>query len=170
MFCHHDEVKLSLFKLGLGLLIVGMVWISFIFDESEKANDSTLLKQHSSFALKLGFMGEDIGFYKIYMPKFLGEELFVQILDNKGNVIEEQKIQTKLSVGYFDFNENGIYTVKITNISKNPIELQAELGDTSSKKMIPAGILTFAGALTIIIMSYVRIRNYSMEQPDENIS
>ena len=170
MFCYHDEVKISLFKLGLGLLIAGMIWISFIFDESEKANDSILLKQHSSFALKLGFTGEDIGFYKIYMPKFSGEEVFVQILDSKDNVIEEEKIQTKLSVGYFDFKENGIHTVKITNISKNPIELQVELGDTNSKEMVPAGILTLVGALTIIMMSYVKIRNYSMEQPDENIS
>ena len=46
-------------------------------------------------------------------------KIFVQVLDTKDNVIQEQKIQTKMSVGYFDFIEDGTYTVKITNISKN---------------------------------------------------
>ncbi len=95
-------MKLSLFKFGLGLVIVGMVWISFVFVETEKVHDSILLKQSKSFELKSEFTGVDIGFYKIYMPEFTGEEIFVQILDTKDNVIQEQKIQTKMSVGYFD--------------------------------------------------------------------
>jgi len=163
-------VKTSLFKLGLGLTIVGIIWISFIFIETEKTYDTILLKQSNSFELNSEFTGADIGFYKIYIPEFTGEEVFVQILDTKDNVIQEEKIQTKMSVGYFDFNEDGTHTVKVTNISKNQINLQVEFGNTNSLQMIPAGILILVGAVTMIVMSYLKIKNYKIEQPDENIS
>jgi len=163
-------VKVSLFKLGLGLVIIGIVWISFIFVETEKTHDTILLKQSNSFELKSEFIGVDIGFYRVYMPEFSGEEVFVQILDAKDNVIQEEQIQTKMSVGYFDFIEDGIHTIKVTNISKNLINLQVEFGNTSSQQMIPAGVLILVGAVTIIVMSYLKIKNYKIEQPDENIS
>ena len=163
-------MKISLFKLGLGLTIVGIIWISFIFIETEKTYDTILLKQSNSFELNSEFTGADIGFYKIYIPEFTGEEVFVQILDTKDNVIQEEKIQTKMSVGYFDFNEDGTHTVKVTNISKNQINLQVEFGNTNSLQMIPAGILILVGAVTMIVMSYLKIKNYKIEQPDENIS
>ncbi len=163
-------MKASLLKLGLGLTIVGIIWISFIFVETEKTHDTILLKQSNSFELKLEFTGVDIGFYRVYMPEFSGEEVFVQILDAKDNVIREEQIQTKMSVGYFDFNEDGIHTVKITNISKNQINLQVEFGNTNSQQMIPAGVLILVGAITMIVMSYLKIKNYKIEQPDENIS
>ncbi len=163
-------MKISLFKVGLGLTIVGIIWISFIFVETEKTHDTILLKQSDSFELKLEFTGVDIGFYRVYMPEFTGEEVFVQILDTKDNVIREERIQTKMSVGYFDFNEDGTYTVKITNISKNQINLQAEFGNTNSQQMIPAGVLILVGSITMIVMSYLKIKNYKIEQPDENIS
>ncbi|MFQ5783114.1 MAG: hypothetical protein ACE5GR_08725 [Nitrosopumilus sp.] len=163
-------MKVSLFKLGLGLTILGIVWISFVFVETEKTHDEILLKQSNSFELKSEFTGVDIGFYKVYMPEFSGEEIFLQILDTKDNVIQEQKIQTRMSVGYFDYSEDGTYTVKITNISKNQINLQVEFGNTNSHEMIPAGVLVLVGAVTIIVMSYFKIKNYNMAQPDENIS
>jgi uncharacterized repeat protein (TIGR01451 family) len=163
-------VKVSLFKLGLGLTIIGIIWISFIFVETEKTYDTILLKQSDSFELISEFTGVDIGFYRIYMPEFAGEEVFVQILDTQDNVIQEEQIQTKMSVGYFDFNEDGTYTVKVTNISKNQINLQVEFGNTNSQQMIPAGVLILVGAITIIVISYLKIKNYKIEQPDENIS
>ncbi len=163
-------MKASLLKLGLGLTIIGIIWISFIFVETEKIQDTILLKQSNSFELKLEFSGLDIGFYRVYIPEFTGEEVFVQILDAKDNVIREERIQTKMSVGYFDFNEDGTYTVKVTNISKNQINLQVEFGNTNSQQMIPAGILILVGAITMIVMLYLKIKNYKIEQPDENIS
>jgi len=163
-------VKVSLFKLGLGLTIIGIIWISFIFVETEKTYDTILLKQSDSFELNSEFEGVDIGFYRVYMPEFAGEEVFVQILDTKDNVIQEEQVQTKMSVGYFDFNEDGTHTVKVTNISKNQINLQVEFGNTNSQQMIPAGVLILVGAITIIVISYLKIKNYKIEQPDENIS
>ena len=163
-------MKISPFKIGLVLVIVGMVWTAFIFDETEKRYDSTLLKQSNSFEVKSEFFGTDIGYYKLYMPEFAGEEVFVQILDTKENVIAEQMVETKLSVGYFDFNGNGEYTLKITNIVKNSIDIQTEFGDTNSQKMLPSGIMVLVGALVMMIMSYMKIKNYKIEQPEENIS
>jgi len=163
-------MKISPFKLGLALVIVGIVWTAFIFDETEKKYDTVMLKESSSFQTKQEFLGIDIGYFKLYMPEFSGEEVFVQILDTKENVIREEMIQTRMSVGYFDFNEDGEYTIKITNIAKNPINLQIEFGNTNSQKMYPSGIMILAGAIILLMMSYIKIKNYSIEQPEENIS
>jgi len=163
-------LKASLLKLGLGLTIIGIVWISFIFVETEKTYDTILLKQSNSFELKSEFTGIDIGFYKVYMPEFTGEEVFVQIIDAKDNVIQEKRIQTKMSVGYFDFSEDGTHTIKVTNISKNQINLQVEFGNTNSQQMIPSGIMVVVGALMIMLASYLKLNNYKIEHPDENIS
>ena len=151
-------------------MIIGIIWISVLFVEAEKTQDSILLKQSSFFELKSKFVGTDIGYYKILIPEFSGDEIFVQILDPKNNVIQEEKIQTKMSVGYFDFSKNGMHTIKITNISKNQIDLQVEFGNTNSQEMIPAGIMIVIGAVMIIVISYMKIKNYKIEQPDENIS
>ncbi|NWJ29684.1 hypothetical protein HX850_02025 [Marine Group I thaumarchaeote] len=162
-------MKVPLFKLGLVLTIIGIIWISFVFAETEKTQSTILLKQSNSFELKSEFTGVDIGFYRIYMPEFAGEEVFVQILDTKDNVIREELIRTKMSVGYFDFYEDGTHTIKVTNISKNQINLQVEFGNTESQEMTLAGILILAGAVTMIVISYLKIKNYKIEQPDENI-
>ena len=163
-------MKISPFKIGLVLVIVGMIWISIIFADTEKSFDGIVLKQSSSFEIKSQFTGTDIGYYKVYMPEFTGEEIFVQILDVKDNVIQEQVIQTKMSVGYFDYEKNGKYSMRIVNISENSVNLQAELGETNSQNMIPAGVILVVGALIIIISSYLKLKNYKIAQPDENIS
>ena len=163
-------MKVSPFKIGLVLVIVGMIWISIIFADTEKNFDGIILKQSSSFEIKSQFTGTDMGYYKIYMPEFAGEEIFVQILDVKDSVIQEQIIQTKMSVGYFDFNEDGEYTIKVTNLAKNQINLEVEFGNTNSKDMIPGGIIILIGSISMIVMSYLKIKNYKMAQPDENIS
>jgi len=162
-------MKISPFKIGIALVIVGIVWTAFIFDETEKKYDSVILKQSSSFEAKVEFSNVGIGYFKLYMPEFSGEEVFVQILDTKENVIQEEMIQTRMSVGYFDFNEDGKYTIKITNIAKNPINLQIEFGSTNSHKMYTSGILLFVGVVIIMIISYMKIKNYKIEQPEENI-
>ena len=143
-------MKLSLFKLGVVLIIIGIIWIGVIFNGTEKTQDIFQIKQSNSVESKIKLSGEEIGFYKIYLPEFLGEQVFIQILDTQGNIIQEEKIQTKMSVGYFDFVDDGTYTMKVTNISKNLIDIQTEFGNTSSQKMIPAGILVMIGMYYII--------------------
>jgi hypothetical protein len=163
-------MKISPFKIGLVLVIIGIVWTSLVFDETEKKYDSVLLKQSNSFEVKSEFFDSGVGYYKLYMPEFSGEEVFVQILDTKDNVIEEQMVQTKMSVGYFYFNESGKHTVKITNIAKNSIDIQVEFGNTNSQKMLLSGIMVVVGAVVMMMASYMKIKNYNIEQPEENIS
>ena len=170
MIFSYCELKISLFKLGLGLIVIGIIWISLIFHETEKVYDSVSLEQSNSFEISSEFIGKDIGYFKIHIPDFNGEQIFVQILDGNKNVIEEQRVQTKLSIGYFDFNKGDIFTTKIVNISKNPINIEIEFGNTNSQKMIPAGMMILIGSVIIIMISYMKLKNYNIEQPDENIS
>ena len=163
-------MKVSAFKIGFVLVVIGMIWVSVIFNETEKNHDSVILKKSNSMESKLEFIGEDIGYYKVYMPEFTRENVFVQILDKNLNVIQEQKINTKFSVGYFDFDKDGIYTMKVSNISENSIMLQTEFGNTNSEKMVAPGIMILLGSVIIMFTSYLKIKNYNIEHPDENIS
>ena len=163
-------MKVSAFKVGLVVVIIGMIWVSVIFNETEKNHEESLLKKSNSIESKLEFSGIGIGYYKIYMPEFINEDVFVQILDKNLNVIKEQIVNTKFSVAYFDFEKDGVYTIKISNISENQINLQVEFGDTHSQKMVAPGIMILVGSLIMMLISYLKIKNYNIEQPDENIS
>ena len=139
-------MKVSAFKIGFVLVVIGMIWISVIFNETEKNHDSAILKKSSSMESKLEFLGEDIGYYKVYMPEFTKENVFVQILDKNLNVIQ------------------------VSNISENSIFLETEFGNTHSQKMIAPGIMIVLGSVIIMLISYLKIKNYNIEHPDENIS
>ena len=153
-------MKISALKIGLVVVIIGMVWVSVILNETEKNHEETVLKKSNSIESKLEFSGNGIGYYKIYMPEFNNENLFVQILDKNLNIIQEQKVNTKFSVAYFDFDEDGLYTIKVSNISENSIDLQIEFGDTHSQKMITPGIMILLGSLIMMLVSYLKIKNY----------
>jgi len=163
-------LRLTLFKVGIGLTILGMVWLSVVFDEGDRVSDSFSLKSSDSTKIEMNFEGKDIGYYKIFMPEFSGEGVFVQILDKNQNVISDEIVETKMSVGYFDFEVGGTHIVKITNLSNNQINLEVEFGDTNGREMIMPGIVTLAGGLMIVISLYIKLRDYRIEQPDENIS
>ena len=163
-------MKISLFKLGIVLSIAGMILISVVFLEGNRTTEEFLLEQSNSHSVKLGFDGEGIGYYKIFMPEFSGEEVFVQVLDDNKNIISEQSVHTKMSVEYFDFGKSEEYSINIANISKNPINMIVEFGNTNSHNMIPSGVMILVGAVLIIIASYIKLKNYKIEHPDENIS
>ena len=162
-------MKIFSFKLGVILTILGVIWIGIIFDQTDKAHDSLTLEKLSSHELSTIFTGTGIGYYKIHVPEFAGQQFFIQILDTKDNVIREEKIQTKLSVGYFDYKNDGAHTIKVTNIFKDSMNLQIEFGATNSHKMTIPGIFIFVGVITMMITSFLKIKNYNIEQPDENI-
>lgn len=146
-----------------------MIWISFVFLQGDRISEEVMLKSTNSHDMKLNFNGKGIGYYKVFMPEFAGDQVFVQILDRNQNIISEEIIQTKMSVSYFDFEKSGIHTIKITNPSENQINLQVELGDASSDTMIPPGVMILVGAVMIIVSSYMKLKNYRIEQPDKNI-
>ena len=150
--------------------VIGMVWISLVFLQGDRISEEIVLKSTNSHDIELNFNGKGIGYYKVFMPEFTGNQVFVQILDRNQNIISEEIIQTKMSVGYFNFEKSGIYTAKITNPSENQINLQVDLGDANSENMISSGVMILIGAVMIIVSSYMKLKNYNIEQPDENIS
>ena len=79
-------------------------------------------------------------------------------------------VETKMSVSYFDFEQSGLYVVKITNLSDKKMNLEVEFGDTNGREMIIPGIVTLAGGLMIVVSLFIKLRDYRIEQPDENIS
>jgi len=159
-----------MFKIGIGLTILGMFWLSVVFDEGERISESFSLKSSDSTEIEINFEGKDIGYYKIFIPEFSGEGVLVQILDQNQNIISDGIVETKMSVGYFDFEQGGTYVAKITNLSNDQMNLEFELGDTNGREMIIPGIVTLAGGLMIVIASYIKLRDYRIEQPDEKIS
>ena len=164
-------MRASLFRMGLGLVIAGTVWISLVFAGAERTQAAVHLAQSDALETKLRLAGGGIGYFSVHMPGFSGQTaVFVHVLDPGGNVIREEVLQTRMAVGYFDFEGDGTYTVRAANVSDHAAELRMEAGDTASRGMVPAGILILAGSVTVMFASYVRMRNYSMTQPDENIS
>lgn len=151
------------------LSVVGMIWISFVFLQGDRISEEIVLKSANSHDLEMNFEGRGVGYYKIFMTEFAGDQVFVQILDKNLNVISEESVQTKMAVGYFDFEKSGTYTAKITNPTENEINLEIELGDANSETMIPPGGMILVGAVMIIFSSYMRLKNYNIEQPDKNI-
>lgn len=147
-----------------------MIWLSLIFFEGDRIMENFSLSPSDSVEMKMDFEGKDIAFYKIFMPEFSGHGVFVQIMDQNRNIISDGMVETKMSVGYFDFDKSESYVLKITNLSKEQMDLDVEFGDTNGREMILPGIITLGGGLMIVIMLYIKLRDYRMAQPDENIS
>ena len=53
-------MKISAFKIGLVLVIIGMIWVAVIFNETEKNHEEALLKKSNSIESKLELIGADI--------------------------------------------------------------------------------------------------------------
>jgi len=141
-----------------------------IFVDGEKISEEFTLKSQQSHKIQLYFEGEGVGYYTILMPEFLKYEIFAQVLDEDENIISEKNVETKMSVSYFDFEKNGKYTINVVNTLEFPIKVQIELGNTMVKEMIYSGIMTFAGGIMIVILSFIKLKNYRIEHPDENIT
>ncbi|MGD8918978.1 MAG: hypothetical protein PVJ16_08640 [Nitrosopumilaceae archaeon] len=156
-------------KIGIVMTLVGMVWLGVIFNEGDKVSESFSLKPSGSAEIGMEFAGQDIGYYRIFIPEFSGTGVFVQILDDKYNVISDGIVETKMAVSYFDF-EGGVYTAKISNLSDEQMNLEIEFGDTNGREMVIPGIITLVGGLMAVFAIYIKLRDYRMAQPDENIS
>jgi hypothetical protein len=162
--------KLSLFKLGLVLAIIGAVWIGIVFLKAEKVFESYDLKPAQTITLDVQLQDVGIGFYRIFIPDFAGDVLFVQILDPNGNILADKRIETKMAVNYFDFEYDGKYVLKATNLSEDSKIVEIEFGDTNSTEMKIPGIPLGIGLILIIISTFRKLYNYRTAQPEEKIS
>jgi len=162
-------MKLSLFKISILLIIIGASGTIIVFSESEKLEQFMTLKQTESDKISLYFEAGDIGYHKVTIPEFDGQGLFYRIVDDNYDIISKGLIQTKMSIKYFDVKESGMYTMIMSNTAKEKMNYQVEIGSTNSMKIsIPAGLM-FDGGLLLLFTSYIKLKNYRIEQPDENI-
>ena len=162
-------MKPSLFKISILLIIIGASGTAIIFSESNKVEQFMTLKQIESNEMGLYFEAGDIGYHKITIPEFDGQGVFFRIVDEDHDTISKGIAQTKMSIRYFDVKESGMYTMILTNLAQEKMDYEIEIGSTDAIKiMIPAGIM-FAGGLLLLFTSFMKLKNYRTEQPDENI-
>ena len=162
-------MKLSLFKIGLILTVLGVILSAYTFSENHKISQSLTLDTTQTKTLDVDLIGEDIGFYKISLPS-LGDSVFVQIQNSKESVITDKKIETKSAVNYFDFRDSDIYTIKVTNLSENSLIVDVEFGQTNVSEMKYSGIVVLVGIILMIFSSYNYLKNHKIAQPEENSS
>ena len=162
-------MKPSLFKISILLIIIGASGTAIIFSESNKVEQFMTLKQIESNEMGLYFEAGDIGYHKITIPEFDGQGVFFRIVDEDHDTISKGIAQTKMSIRYFDVKESGTYTIVLTNLAEEKMSYEIEMGSTDAIRiMIPAGIM-FTGGLLLLFTSFMKLKNYRTEQPDENI-
>jgi hypothetical protein len=161
--------KPSLFKIGLILSIICIVFVGYGFYEGEKISQTFLLDTEQTESLDLRLQDSGIGFYKISVPD-LGDSVFIQIVDSQHNVLADKKIETKTAINYFDFENSNVYTLKVTNLSDHQISVQIEFGDINLSQIRYPGIVFYVGVILLMISGYRRLKNYKIAQPDENSS
>ena len=162
-------MRLSLFKISILLVIIGASGTGIIFSESDKIQQVMTLNQTEFNEVSLFFEAEDIAYYKITIPEFEGQGVFYRIVDEDQNTISKGISETKMSIRYFDVRESGMHTMIVTNLSQESMKYEIEIGSTDANKIsIPAGIM-FVGGLLLLFTSFMKLKNYRTEQPDENI-
>ena len=162
-------MRLSLFKISILLIIIGASGTGIIFSESDKIQQVMTLKQTESNQVSLYFEVGDIGYHKITIPEFDGQGVFFRIVNENHDTVSKGISETKMSIRYFDVKESGMYTMILTNLAQEKMDYEIEIGSTDAIKiMIPAGIM-FAGGLLLLFTSFMKLKNYRTEQPDENI-
>jgi len=162
-------MQLSLFKISILLILIGTSGTGIIFSDADKLLQSMSLKQTESDEITMYFDAEDIGYHKITIPEFEGKGVFYRIVDEKYDTISKGISETKMSIGYFDVKESGMYTIVLTNLAQEKMNYEVEIGSTNALNIsIPAGVM-FVGGLLLLFTSYMKLKNYRTEQPDENI-
>ena len=140
-----------------------------MFFEADKVFESYDLNPSQTITLDVQLQDSGVGFYRILIPDFAGDALFVQILDSNGNILADKRIETKMAVNYFDFKYNGKYILKATNLSEDLKIVEIEFGDTNSSEMRIPGISLGIGLILIIISTFRKLQNYRTAQPEEKI-
>ncbi len=162
-------MRFSLFKLSILLIVIGASGTGIVFLDSPKTEQQMTLEESQIRQVSLFFEQGDIGYHTIFIPEFDGQGVFFRITDPEFETISKGLIQTKMSIGYFDVRESGMYTVLLTNLAQKEMNYEVEIGSTAAQDIIiPAGVM-FAGGLLLLFASYVKLKNYRTEHPDENM-
>ena len=160
---------LSIFKISILLIIMGASGTGIIFSEADRTSELMSLKQTESEQISMFFEENDIGYFTITNPEFQGQGVYFRIVDENFDTISKGIAETKMSIRYFDAKESGIYTIVLTNLAQEKMNYEIEIGSTNALIIsIPAGVM-FVGGLLLLFSSYMKLRNYRIAQPDENI-
>ena len=162
-------MRLTLFKISILLIIIGASGTGIIFSEAERTLQSMLLKQIESDEISQYFEAGDIAYHKISIPEFEGQGVFYRIVNEDYDTISKGIAETKMSIRYFDVKESGVYTIILTNLAQEKMNYDIEIGSTNAIMIsMPAGVM-FVGGLLLLFTSYMKLKNYRTEHPDENI-
>ena len=160
---------LSIFKISILLIIIGASGTGIIFSEADRSSQLMSLKQTESDQISMFFEENDIGYFTITNPEFQGQGVYFRIVDENFDTISKGIAETKMSIRYFDVKESGIYTIVLTNLAQEKMNYEIEIGSTNALIIsIPAGVM-FVGGLLLLFSSYMKLKNYRIAQPDENI-
>ena len=151
--------------MGIILVFIGALWLWVVFYSEINESELTFLNFKESEIFQIELKGQGIAFYKITIANYEQNTLFVQIVDPRNNVIAEQKINTIMSVNYFDYDLDGYYIIRIINLSEKNTEFTIEYGDTKSEELVFPGIITMVGSFIIIFAAFMKIRDYSIAHP-----
>ena len=161
-------MRFSFFKLSILLIVIGASGTGIVFSDAPKTEQQMTLEESQIRQMSLFFEQDDVGYHTIFIPEFEGQGVFFRVVDPEFETISKGLIQTKMSIGYFDVKESGMYTVLLTNLAQKEMNYEVEIGSTAAQDIIiPAGIM-YAGGLLLLFASYVKLKNYRTEQPDEN--
>ena len=162
-------MRFSFFKLSILLIVIGASGTGIVFSDAPKTEQQMTLEESQMRQMSLFFEQDDVGYHTIFIPEFEGQGVFFRVVDPEFETISKGLIQTKMSIGYFDVKESGMYTVLLTNLAQKEMNYEVEIGSTAAQDIIiPAGVM-FAGGLLLLFASYLKLKNYRTEQPDENI-
>ena len=160
---------LSIFKISILLIIIGASGTGIIFSEADRTSELMSLKQTESDQISMFFEENDIGYFTITNPEFQGQGVYYRVVDENYDTISKGIAETKMSIRYFDVKESGIYTIVLTNLAQEKMNYEIEIGSTNALIIsIPAGVM-FVGGLLLLFSSYMKLKNYRIAQPDENI-
>ena len=147
------------------MISIGVVWMMLIFSEGNLESDIMVLEPQKSTTFEINLIGQGIAFYEIYIHNYQQTPLFAQILDPNGNIIAEQKIHTIFSENFFDYEIDGNYLIRITNISEKNLEFNMTYGDTKIEKLRIPELITFIGSSILIYAIFRKMKSYSIAQP-----
>ena len=161
--------QISLFYVGILLIITGSIGAGIILSESSKSTTSFLLDSLEANSIPVKIKGDGIGFYLISSESYQNN-ILAKVIDSHGNFLDIRKITNKVTVDYFHFAHDDQVTLEVTNLSDKPVKLTTTIGDTRVQEIMFPAVLIFAGALILVFSGYRKLKNYITEQPDENKS
>ncbi len=155
------------YLIGSILVIIGIIH-TMILPNIISTSSNLYVNSSHYMLLNVNTINYDMGFYEIILMDSNDDLLFVQIIDPYGNVIDEKKIKTKMSINYFDLEYNGTYVIKITNLT-DIAKIKIQIGKISVDNVIYSTIILSSGIIIFVVLLYIKLKSYKIAHPTKNI-